>query len=129
MPHKPPKRLCPECNIRYVKYQAGFYSYTCLECVSIRQKRIAKEKHQEKNILKEKQCCKCSKSYLPTHHTQKYCYNPCTYGKSTSELNKEWLEKKVDLEPKPLKGNSDAVAYDFFRKKYIVKSKFRACRG
>jgi hypothetical protein len=128
---KYPEKICTECNVRPVKCTNGFYSYTCVPCVSARRKRIKLEKpkkNKEKNI-EQIRCIECQNYFTPHSNSYGLCSEICYRKNVLKKENEVWKDKVYDGTPKPLKGNSTAVAYSFFRKKYGVKSKYRVCRG
>jgi hypothetical protein len=128
------EKICTECNVRPVNCTNGFYSYTCVPCVSARQKRIKLEESNKNKYVKEMsekriKCIECQNYFTPHSHSYGLCSEICSRKNVLKKENEVWKDKAYDGTPKPLKGNSQAVAYSFFRKKYGVKNKFKACRG
>jgi hypothetical protein len=111
----------------------------CTACRIIFTKELERKKRELERKKKEvkkkystpsKKCLICSKSFKPSSIDEKYCNDPCNYRTpNIAEINKKWIERKVEKNPKRRKIDSNMVAYSFFRKKYGVKDKFTVCRG
>jgi len=74
----------------------------------------------------EKICDKCKKYFTPKAVNQKYCQDPCVYGRSIKDANENWGNRK---EKPYVRKDETRVAYSFFRKKYGVNKRFKVVRG
>lgn len=85
--------------------------------------KLVERKKKEVEPLQDKTCAECKKIYKPIRKNQKFCCTECRPVELTPA--EKWLKAK----PKVNGLTSNQVAYGFFRKKYGVSNRFRACRG
>jgi len=61
----------------------------------------------KKKIWEPKECAKCKKWFIPWHHPQSFCQDPCKSKKmlSIEERNAEWATKEEENRKNPQRWN------------------------